>query len=73
VFGRFIDECCLVGDSYRVKASDLYEAYKSWCEASGETSVTLSTFGNRLEDRGYRKHKIGTIWRLGIALDTHSE
>jgi putative DNA primase/helicase len=68
VIGRFLDECCLVSPHVRGKASDLYDAYKKWCEASGEYAVTLTAFGNRLEEQGFLKHRSGGIWRLGIGL-----
>jgi putative DNA primase/helicase len=68
VLGRFIEECCMVSPQVRAKASDLYEAYKRWCDASGEYAITLTAFGNRLEEQGFAKHKAGTIWRLGIGL-----
>jgi putative DNA primase/helicase len=66
--GRFIEECCLVSQQVRIKASELYEAYKKWCDANGEQAATLSAFGHYLEEQGFAKHKIGTIWRLGIGL-----
>jgi putative DNA primase/helicase len=37
VLGQFIDECCLVGPNYRVKAHDLYDTYKQWCTEHGES------------------------------------
>jgi putative DNA primase/helicase len=73
VVGRFIEECCLVSPHVRVKASALYEAYKQWCQANGEQLVTLSAFGNTLEQRGFARHKVGTIWRLGIGLSDATE
>jgi putative DNA primase/helicase len=68
VIGQFIEECCLVSSQVRVKASALYDAYKKWCEASGEYAATLKTVGNSLEDRGFTKQHSGVTWRLGIAL-----
>ena len=68
IIGRFIEESCLVSPTVQAKASDLYDAYKKWCEASGEYAVTLAAFGNRLEEQGFTRHKAGTIWRRGIGL-----
>jgi putative DNA primase/helicase len=70
VIGRFLEECCMVSPQVRAKASDLYDAYKKWCEASGEYVVTLTTFGTRLEDEGFTKLRSGGIWRIGIGLHT---
>lgn len=66
--GRFIEECCLVSPQVQVKASEVYDAYKRWCEASGEHAVTLTKFGSRLEDQGFSKEKKGTVWRKGLTL-----
>jgi putative DNA primase/helicase len=68
VIGRFIDDCCLVDPMVRIKANDLYDAYKRWCEASGEYAVTLTAFGIRMEEQGFAKVRSGGIWRIGIGL-----
>jgi P4 family phage/plasmid primase-like protien len=69
--GRFIEECCLVSKDVQVKAGVLYDAYKRWCEAGGEHPVTLTKFGTRLEEQGFRhEKKSGTVWRFGIGLST---
>jgi P4 family phage/plasmid primase-like protien len=67
-FGRFISECCLVSPQVKVKASELYDAYKRWCEASGEEDMKSTKFGNRLEEQGFGKEKKGIVWRKGITL-----
>jgi putative DNA primase/helicase len=67
--GRFIDECCVINPQVRVKAGDLYDAYKTWCTTTGEQAITLTAMGKRLDDKGYEKRPSGgTVWRLGIAL-----
>jgi putative DNA primase/helicase len=69
VLGQFIDECCLVGPNYRVKASDLYDTYKQWCTEHGESFDVQRTWGMKLTDRGYEsRKKQGRSWWVGIAL-----
>ena len=69
VLGAFIDDCCLTGSNYRVKASDLYEAYKRWCDQTGETALVQRPWGMALTERGYESGKVqGRSWWKGIAL-----
>ena len=68
VVGRFIEECCLVSANVRVKTSEIYAAYKKWCDTSGEYAITLTAFGTRLEEQGFQKHVSGGVWRLGLGL-----
>ena len=68
VVGRFIEACCLVNPHVQAKASKLYEAYKRWCEGSGEYAISLTVFGTRLEEKGFQKHVSGGVWRRGIGL-----
>ena len=54
---------------YREKASDLYECYKQWCEASREYWITLTAFGNALKNKEIDKVKISTWRYLGIGIN----
>lgn len=69
VLGAFFDECCVLGDDYRVKTSDLWEAYKRWAENGCEFRMTQTLLGRRLADRGLKKeHSMhGNFW-AGIGL-----
>lgn len=53
--GRFIEECCLVSDSFIAKARSLYESYREWAEGAGEMGISETLFGKRLKDRGFVK------------------
>ncbi len=53
--GRFVEERCVCGDAYSVKAGALYSDYKTWCASSGERELTAVAFGMRLEEQGIRK------------------
>ncbi len=67
--GRFIEECCVVADSFSGKARQLYECYRTWAEGAGENAITETLFGRRLKDRGFAKEhrRHGTVY-AGIAL-----
>jgi putative DNA primase/helicase len=66
--GAFLAECCIISPQVRVRAGDLYAAYTKWCVARREEPLTLTAFGNRLEERGFSCKRSGGIWRLGIGL-----
>ena len=61
---RFIDECCDTSSRLeQVAAAKLYNAYKAWCETTGEHQVTATVFGTELNTRGFTKdlQRIATI------------
>lgn len=56
--GRFIAECCVVGEYATAKARPLYIAYKKWAEDSGERNVaTEVSFAAQMTGRGFRKER----------------
>jgi len=73
VIGLFIQECCFVSDdsSVKVASSDLYDAYRKWCEQNGEHPIDNRKFGIRITEKGFgMKQSGGTRWRLGLGLHT---
>jgi putative DNA primase/helicase len=54
VVATFIEDCCVAANGAQVPAKQLYDAYRSWCEQSGERPVTQKTFGLRLQEKGFR-------------------
>ena len=67
VMGRFIEETCEEAPDARVKAQDLYDAYRKWCEVNGHYPCSSTLFGKKMGDR-YDKKKSGGIKYLGIRL-----
>jgi putative DNA primase/helicase len=68
--GRFLEEQCETLETARIKARDLYTAYKNWADAAGEEDILTETaFGRRLKECGLmKKHTSrGTIYE-GIHL-----
>lgn len=70
VLGGFIAERIIPvpGGQGRVRASDLYEAYKNWCKDTGNFQMNQTNFGRKLNERGFRKEEGRTVWYLGIQL-----
>jgi len=68
LIGQFIEERCWVQSLDQVKASNLYGAYKAWCEDMGHRPVSGNKFGRRLRERGFDAFKEGTIHYIGIRL-----
>ncbi len=67
----FFDDRCLIGPNESVASSELYFAYRTWAESNGERPATSTTFGRRLNDRGFRSErtKKARVWRgLTLAL-----
>jgi putative DNA primase/helicase len=60
VMGAFLSECCDVGASYEVGASELYLAFKRWCERNKEWLPSQTHFGRRLDDRGFTVRRTST-------------
>jgi putative DNA primase/helicase len=73
--GDFITECCVLESQARAWASDLYMAYKQWCEASGDRPMSQKAFGRRLTDRGVtrRRGSGGRFCREGIRVSEPCE
>lgn len=47
--GEFITDCCLVGPEYSIPATELYQAWRAWCEEQGrDRPGNAGTFGKNL-------------------------
>jgi len=68
VLAAFIEDRCVVHERARVGATPLYEAYKAWCEESGESRLTQTKFGRQLKERGFRNEKVQRVTWYGIGL-----
>jgi len=74
IVGAFLDDACIVGEEYSVKASALYRGYKKWAEDAGEHPISQTAFGLELGNRGYGKeHTRAGDFRLGIGLLANGE
>jgi putative DNA primase/helicase len=73
VIAQFLAECTIETETAKVKASDLYEAYKKWCEETGEEPISGNAFGRRMKEKGYERVKAVYVHYIGIGLLDNSE
>jgi putative DNA primase/helicase len=68
VVGNFLAEKCVRGPDYRVKAGDLYAAFKQWAEQNGERSMSQREFGLAMTQRGFERQDSSGLWYLGVGV-----
>lgn len=68
VVGRFLEQETEKEEGAEVRASDLYGAYKTWCDSEGEKPVNQTNFGRRLTERGYVKKPKPYVTYQGLTL-----
>jgi putative DNA primase/helicase len=68
VVGTFLAEKCVRGPSYKVKAGELYAAFKDWAEGAGERSMSQREFGLVMTQRGFERQESSGLWYLGVGL-----
>lgn len=73
VIGRFIADRCVILKQAQVRAGTLWDAYKTWCEANGETWEKLTAFGFKITERGFEKKQSNGISYLGIGLRSEDQ
>lgn len=65
---EFIDERCVSAPQVRVRAGELYAAYKEWAEKNGYAAMSGRAFGDRLAKRyGKTRTEMGVLYS-GIGL-----
>lgn len=68
---QFLAEECEIEASVKVRAKDLYAAYRAWAEEAGEKPLSQKWLGLRLKDRGFsKKDTMGYPYYLGICLSS---
>jgi putative DNA primase/helicase len=60
--GRFVEECCEVGEDFKVPASTLYQSYSDWCHRAGSKPYSDRKFSEALK-RGERFWKGSIVWK----------
>lgn len=71
--GLFIDEWCVATTNERVGKSDLYEAYKEWCESKGWEVWSQRRIGNLLKNLFADYSDGARRYWIGIRLKTELE
>jgi len=68
LIAQFLEEKASSVLTEKVKASDLYKVYKSWCEEHGEYVITGTQFGKCMQEKGFTKKKTDYVYYLGLEL-----
>jgi putative DNA primase/helicase len=55
--GAFLSECCVINPKAYTPMGELYNAYTSWCEKSGERALAKKNLGLELDKRGYHSER----------------
>lgn len=70
--GRWLEDRCLLGGDYSSSPSVLFADWREWAEMNGEYGGTQKAFSQKLEERGFRRHRTGTR-RLFLGLMLRKE
>jgi len=69
VIERFLEECTLTKPEAKVKASELYQEFKKWAEENGEPTLSSTSFGRRMGEKGFIKQRLTNgVYYLGLGL-----
>ena len=68
LLGAFLLERCLTGPEYKVRAGEIYAAYKAYCEAAGEFVISQKRLGAQLSERGFNRFTSNGVWYESIGL-----
>jgi len=68
----FLDECCVIAENVKVKASTLYSAYTKWAESGNLYVLNRTNFGLQLSKKKFQKKntKHGILYEGIGLLDT---
>lgn len=65
----FFEDQCILDPDAKAGATDLYKAYKTWCEDTEEKSGSQTRFGRMMTDRGFDRKSDGSKFvYFGIGL-----
>lgn len=71
VLGRFLNQCCVVGDDgrkVRVRASELWETFEAWAQATGSPEWKRTGFVNAMKERRFEQITSNGVWWAKVAL-----
>ncbi len=69
--GRFLAQCCEVGEdplAVRVMATELWEVFQAWVEATGASEWKRAGFVSAMEDRQFERKTSNGVWWLKVQL-----
>jgi putative DNA primase/helicase len=69
VISQFLEERTIEDKTQEVRGSKLYETYKTWCQETGEYTLTSTQFGRRMTEKGFFKERRGSyVFYRGLGL-----
>lgn len=68
VITRFIEECCETGPGMKIKASELFNAYRDWARENNEHDFSNTKFGKEVSKKFHKKKSNGIMIYEGIKL-----
>lgn len=68
VTAAFINDCCERDINKRIKAKDLYQAYKTWANENGQYEMNSTKFGKEMGNKFNKKKSGGVIMYQGVDL-----
>lgn len=74
VIEAFISECCVIGNDYKIKASELFDAYKKWAdETNNWEGMSNTKFGMEISKRFKKKKTMHGIFYYGVDLNINQQ
>jgi putative DNA primase/helicase len=70
---QFINEECVVLEGAKAKKTNLFDAYSQWCEDSNYKPLGRNKFYQQVEHKGFKEHKIGERYFIGIGIKIDSD
>ena len=69
----FLNECCIAGGNYKIKARPLYTAYRDWARDSNEHLMSMTKFGKEMAKKLPRTRQRDGLYYVGIKLKDENE
>jgi putative DNA primase/helicase len=68
VIAQFLGEKTIASPKGKVKAKELYDAYRKWCEEEAELAISSIQFGKRMGEKGFLKRRTDCTYYSGLSL-----
>lgn len=65
----FVQECCDLGEGFRIKAKPLYQTYRDWARENGQYEMSNTKFGREMAKKFDKGKTNGSIHYFGLQLN----
>jgi putative DNA primase/helicase len=66
---EFFDDCCAIGQQYKIGAQQLYQGYRAWYEKRSAEAMNQKRFGQSIRQKFRFKERSHCVTYFGIALN----